>query len=123
MSTIRVDTIEDNAGITQETLNGYAMIDQTVSGHPSNNSLNISSSIDGGTGNTILNFTNNYTNIYYIWAAGAGDAGINNTTNSSVASTSGVLTTISIGLITGRHAGGHNADDMQFVSVMFSGDL
>lgn len=81
MSEIRVTTVSDTAGTGPVTLTKQSASKMWVNqdnGTTINDSLNVSSLTDNGTGDYTENFTNNFANIYY-----AGSGIVNTGTNFS----------------------------------------
>ncbi len=81
MSELRVTTISDTAGTGPVTLTKQSASKMWVNqdnGTTINDSLNVSSLTDNGTGDYTENFTNNFANIYY-----AGSGIVNTGTNFS----------------------------------------
>ena len=94
MSTLKVDSIGKTSGKTQDTMSGFAkswFIFDQVNSNTLDDSFNIGSITDRGTGSMYGNFTNNMNTINYtVMAASSpvasGSMATNNTNRSSVSS-------------------------------------
>jgi len=74
MSTLRVNTIQNQAGTGQPSINGLAQAWVNFDGSGTvaiRASLNVSSITDNGTGNYTLNFTTAFSDTSYAWQGSA----------------------------------------------------
>lgn len=131
MSTLRANSIEHTDGgpialTKQHALKAFACIDQTSSGHPTFESLNVSTTTDAGLGRTGIAYTNNMSvTSHSVTMAdngqnfGGSEGGINSDTNHYNNNTNKRTGGCGIDL---RNSGNTNRDTDD-VSIMSAGDL